>query len=184
MKKHIPNIITSVRIVLSIILFFIMDYKIPFIVVYIVAGLSDNIDGFIARKIGAVTTLGARLDTFADLIMFAAAITVTLTWYAFPPFIWIILWCIVGVRVLNLLIGAIKFKKFISIHSVLNKATGVLLFLTPVILSFWAGNAYPLIVEIIAVLATLEELLMLCMMKEPDWDALWIFSLRKNKISP
>lgn len=51
MKKHIANIITSCRILCSIIMMFFPVFSIMFYIMYLLCGLTDMIDGTIARKI-------------------------------------------------------------------------------------------------------------------------------------
>ena len=71
MKKNIPNIITAVRIIGAAVLLFVEPLVVPFYVIYTLCGLSDAIDGFVARLIGAESALGAKLDSVADLMFYA-----------------------------------------------------------------------------------------------------------------
>ena len=68
MKKYIANIITGSRIAFSLPLLFIPISSVWFYTLYIFCGLSDMIDGTIARKTGAVSKFGARLDTVSDFV--------------------------------------------------------------------------------------------------------------------
>jgi hypothetical protein len=65
------NIITGIRIVLSIALMFCPALSPSFYALYIVAGFSDMIDGAVARKTGTVSEFGSRLDTGADIVFVA-----------------------------------------------------------------------------------------------------------------
>ena len=71
--NNIPNYITLVRLILSVLLFFITNYWILFLVIYFVCGISDVLDGFLARKFKWQTKTGARLDSLADFTFFFAA---------------------------------------------------------------------------------------------------------------
>ena len=62
------NTITFFRIAVSIVLLFCPAFSPPFYVFYIAAGLSDMLDGFVARKTDTVSKFGARLDTIADFV--------------------------------------------------------------------------------------------------------------------
>ena len=62
------NIITGIRIVLSVALLFCPALSTTFYVLYIAAGFSDMIDGAVARRIGTVSELGSRFDTIADIV--------------------------------------------------------------------------------------------------------------------
>ncbi len=68
MKKYIANIITGSRVAFSLLLLFISLSSVWFYILYLFCGLSDMIDGAIARKTGTVRKFGAKLDTIADFI--------------------------------------------------------------------------------------------------------------------
>lgn len=75
MLKHIPNILTVFRIILvPVFLYFILtgEYHIA-AAVFITAGLTDGVDGFIARRYNARTKLGTALDPFADKFLLVSA---------------------------------------------------------------------------------------------------------------
>lgn len=67
MTKHIANILTSCRILGSILLLFFPTFSVEFYIIYIFCGFSDMTDGTIARKTNSVSRFGSRLDTVADL---------------------------------------------------------------------------------------------------------------------
>ena len=68
MKKHIANIITSSRIVLSLPLILIPLTSAWFYVLYLLCGLSDMVDGTVARRTSSASDFGARLDTLSDFV--------------------------------------------------------------------------------------------------------------------
>ena len=70
-KNLIPNGITSIRIILlPIILYaYFSDYKFIAISIFIVAVLTDVIDGYFARKLDSNTFLGVYFDVTADFIL-------------------------------------------------------------------------------------------------------------------
>ncbi|MCL2089151.1 MAG: CDP-alcohol phosphatidyltransferase family protein [Oscillospiraceae bacterium] len=69
---NIPNILSGIRILLVPVLvvsFFMTPEGVPMIVpaiILIISGVTDWLDGYIARKIGAITELGKILDPLAD----------------------------------------------------------------------------------------------------------------------
>lgn len=72
---NIPNILTIIRILLTP-FFVILLLKDSFgyaLAVFAIAGISDALDGFIARYYNQRTILGAYLDPIADKILIAAA---------------------------------------------------------------------------------------------------------------
>jgi CDP-diacylglycerol--glycerol-3-phosphate 3-phosphatidyltransferase len=68
---NLPNQLTSLRLLLSVIMFgFITrDYYLTSFVLFIIAAGTDWLDGYYARKYGQVTTLGRILDPFADKVI-------------------------------------------------------------------------------------------------------------------
>jgi cardiolipin synthase len=77
-KMTVANLITSIRIILTpiFVIFLINDRFLPALVVFILAGLSDGADGFIARVFNQKTKVGAYLDPLADKILLVAAFVV------------------------------------------------------------------------------------------------------------
>ena len=73
--KHIPNILTAIRILLvPVFLYFILtgEYTTA-AAIFIAAGITDGIDGFIARRYNVRTELGALLDPAADKFLLVSA---------------------------------------------------------------------------------------------------------------
>ncbi|MDZ4821581.1 MAG: CDP-diacylglycerol--glycerol-3-phosphate 3-phosphatidyltransferase [Planctomycetota bacterium] len=68
---NIPNQLTSLRLLLSIVLFVLIEYEyfLAAMVVFMVAAGTDWLDGYWARKYGQVTTLGRILDPFVDKVI-------------------------------------------------------------------------------------------------------------------
>ena len=87
---NLPNGITLLRILCSLVLLFCMPLSLPFYVLYAAAGLSDIFDGFIARKTNTSTQFGAKLDTFADIVFTAVALIKILPILKLP--VWVIAW--------------------------------------------------------------------------------------------
>lgn len=73
---NLPNAITISRLVLAIVLFALIDidgwWRLS-AVLFIIAALTDILDGFLARKYGQVTVLGRILDPFVDKIIICGA---------------------------------------------------------------------------------------------------------------
>ena len=138
---NLANFITIIRILCSLALLFFMPLSLPFYALYTAAGLSDIFDGWIARKTNTATEFGAKLDTFADIV-FAAVVLLKLLPILAPP-VWIIVWVgvIALIKLVNIVIGFIRQKEFISVHSVMNKVTGGLLFVFPLTLT-WIDLRY------------------------------------------
>lgn len=135
------NFITSARILCSLALLFCTPLSLPFFVFYAVAGLSDIFDGWIARKTNTATKFGAKLDTIADLVFTVFCLIKLMPILNIP--IWLYIWIavITFIKAANIAAGYIRQKEFISVHSVINKLTGGLLFVFPLTLT-WIDLRY------------------------------------------
>ena len=136
MKKHIANIITGSRIIFSFPLLFVPLSSAWFYVFYLFCGITDMIDGTTARKTGTVSQFGARLDTAADLVFVFVCLIKILPLMQIPVWLWGWIALIALIKMLNIALILARKKKLIAIHSVLNKTTGLALFLLPLTSSF------------------------------------------------
>jgi len=71
----VPNMITTLRIILTpiFVIYIINDELITGLVILIITGLSDGIDGLVARLFNQKSKLGAYLDPLADKIILISA---------------------------------------------------------------------------------------------------------------
>ena len=136
MIKHIANIITGCRILGSAFLLVVPAFSKEFYILYILCGFSDMMDGTIARKTNSTSELGAKIDTAADLVFVAVSLIKILPAIYIPG--WLYAWgaAIAIIKIGNIIWGYVSEKQFISIHTIMNKVTGMLLFLLPLTLSF------------------------------------------------
>ena len=125
------NTITFFRIAVSIVLLFCPVFSPAFYAFYIAAGLSDMLDGFVARKTDTVSKLGARLDTIADFVLVVVCLIKLLPVLRIPAWLYIWIGIIALIKVVNIISGFVVQKRFVAVHSVMNKASGFLLFLLP-----------------------------------------------------
>lgn len=165
---NVPNVITSLRILGSAALLFIEPFSAVFYIVYTFSGFSDVLDGFIARRAGLTSQLGARLDSIADLIFYAVMVLRVFPrlWATLPGWIWIMTLSVVAVRAIAYITAAIKFKRFSSMHTYMNKATGAAVFCVPYFLLLPCAVELCFLACCIAAVSSLEELLMHLFSKE------------------
>ena len=157
MKKHLANIITSLRIMGSVVLLLFDISSFPFYITYLLCGFSDMIDGAIARRMGAVSKLGARLDTVADFIfMFACSLKI-LPIMNIPIWLWVWTIIVALIKIFNITLIFVRKKRLISIHSVLNKITGFALFLLPLSLTFVETTYSVATICVLATIASTQE---------------------------
>ncbi len=130
------NLITGIRIVCSIALLFCPVFSPAFYVLYITAGLSDMADGAVARKTGTVSAFGSKFDTAADFVLVAVCLIKLIPVIHVPA--WLFIWIIViaVIRALNLISGYVMRKEIVVLHTMMNKLTGILLFVLPLTLTF------------------------------------------------
>jgi CDP-diacylglycerol--glycerol-3-phosphate 3-phosphatidyltransferase len=93
--KHLPNLITGLRLVLALFMFFalagaaLLSDRLPpetqfalerwAFFAFVVAGLTDFVDGWVARRLHAETIWGAILDPIADKVLVCGAVLGLLT---------------------------------------------------------------------------------------------------------
>ena len=157
MKKHIANIITGSRIVFSLLLLFIPLSSALFYIFYLFCGLTDMIDGTVARKTGADSNFGAKLDTVSDFVFMAVCVVKLLPNINISVWLWIWIAIIAIVKVINIVMGFIRRKKLVALHTFLNKITGLLLFLLPLTLQFIVPTYSFAVVCTIATIAAIQE---------------------------
>ena len=157
MKKHVANIITGSRILFSLPLLLLSPLSTWFCALYILCGLTDMIDGAAARRTGAVSKFGARLDTVADFIFVLVCLVKLLPLMRLPVWLWVWALLIALVKIVSCAVFFIRRKRMISVHSVLNKMAGFALFLFPLSWGF-AEPAYSAIaVCLLANAAAIQE---------------------------
>ena len=159
--RCLPNCITGMRIAGSIFLAFLSPLSASFWAVYLLCGISDMLDGWLARRLHAQSRIGAALDSTADLLFVLCAGVRLLLLIVAQLDVWAV-WIAAGLAAVKLsayAVGAVRYRRFAALHTMLNKLTGAALFLLPLFL--WSGGFQTLcaLVEAIALAAAVEELL-------------------------
>ena len=151
------NIITGCRMLFSILLFFVTAFSPWFYSLYLICGVTDMVDGAIARKTNTVSELGSRLDTLADLLFTAVCLVKLLPAVELPPWLWLWIAVIAGIKAVNFLSGFLLQGKFVAEHTIMNKTAGLLLFLLPLTLSFIDLSKSAAVVCVVAAFAAVQE---------------------------
>ena len=128
--KRLPNVISVLRIAGSISLLFCDVKGWPFWSLYVLCGLSDILDGWLARRLHAETEAGAILDSVSDIVFVACCAIRLLPVLEIPAWLWIWAGVIVIIKMVNQISALFVYKRFCFLHTVANKLTGLLLFLT------------------------------------------------------
>ena len=115
------------------------------------------IDGTIARKTRTVSDFGAKLDTVSDLVFVLVCGVKILPLIHIPVWLWVWIGIIAMIKIFNIALVFIRKKKLISVHSMLNKTTGLALFLLPPTLTFIESTYSVTIVCVLATMAAIQE---------------------------
>ena len=147
----LPNLLSIFRLVAAPLLIYLAWYGRHnyFLILLAISLVTDAIDGFIARKLGIVSDLGAKLDSLGDLaIYFSVPLC---AWWLWPEIIireiFFVLLAI-GAYCLPILISFVKFGEMSSYHTLATKIEAVLISIAVFIL-FIADIAWPFRVAVI-----------------------------------
>lgn len=157
--KNIANLITLLRIVLAAAMLFLRPFSFAFWLCYFLAGLSDGIDGWIARRFHLQSDTGAKLDSIADLILAAAITIVVFTHIQIPAWVWLLICLTAMLRIISYGIGFYKYHTFSALHTYLNKFTGCFILMFPLLTLFFRPNFIFSVTCCFAVISAIEELL-------------------------
>lgn len=162
-ETHHPNaadIFTAFRMAGTLVLAFLQPFSPEFFWVYALAGLTDVLDGWIARKTKTASDFGAKLDSIADLLFYTMILFQIFPSLCstLPAGIWYAVTVIVMIRVSAYLLAAVKYRQFVSLHTYLNKLTGIAVFMVPFLFMTPYAIGYCWAVCAVAVAAALEEL--------------------------
>ena len=153
--KHIPNTLSVFRFLGALCLLFCQPAGAAFWVIYGFCGVSDMVDGYLARRLNAESQAGAVLDSVADICFVACCVIRLLPVLLIPTWLWIWAGIIVAIKIINQISALIVCKRFCFPHTKANKLTGLLLFLS-VPMTFW--SIIPLaFVAVVATFAAIQE---------------------------
>ncbi|MDO4500273.1 MAG: CDP-alcohol phosphatidyltransferase family protein [Erysipelotrichaceae bacterium] len=163
----LPNAITSFRIIGAILIIFIDPKTASFFMVYALAGLSDAIDGFVARKTNSVSEFGSKLDSVADLLFYSIMFFKMLPYLkeSLSHEIWYCVGIIFIMRIIVYLVVAIRNKEFHSPHTYLNKASGFMMYLLPFVTFTKYIPSYAWALIGICAVAAIDEVLIILFKK-------------------
>jgi len=153
--RHLPNAISLLRVAGSISLLFCDVMGWLFWALYALCGISDMVDGWLARKLHAESKTGAVLDSVSDIVFVAFCAIRLLPVLEIPVWLWSWAGVIVFIKMVNQVSALAVCKRFCFPHTWANKLTGFLLFLV-VPTMFW--SMIPIsIVAAIATFAAVQE---------------------------
>ena len=155
--KHIPNILSASRIAWCLPLLLVDAMTVSFWVLYVIAGTTDMLDGFLARRWGVDSKFGARLDSLADFIFVLAVGYKLFPWLKLPAALWMMTGVIALVKASNAVSSYVVKHRIAFLHTKANKLTGFLLFIGMMTIgqSYFIPVAW--VIACIALFAAIQE---------------------------
>jgi len=155
--KHIPNLLSMSRIALCLPLLLVDAMTLPFWVLYLIAGTTDMLDGFLARRWGVESKFGARLDSLADFVFVLAVGYKLFPWLKLPATLWMMTGLIALVKIINAICSYVVKHRIEYLHTKANKVTGFLLFIGVMTIgqSYFVPVAW--MISCIALFAAIQE---------------------------
>lgn len=143
MKIGVACFISLTRIILSPFIYFFLSTNNRVLLIYaiIIGGLTDLLDGFVARKLKETSDFGAKVDSFADFTYYFSFVAWFFKEYfaLYPAHFYTVILPIMLI-VLAYFITFIRFGKFASFHLYSMKTSAVLGYFTVVYSAFFGIN--------------------------------------------
>ena len=155
--KHLPNAISALRFLGAVCVLFFGVESCAFWVIYFLCGLSDMADGYLARKLGCESKVGAMLDSLADLVFVVCCCFKLIPAVEFPKWLWIWGGVIVATKIINQISALVMYKKCIFPHTIANKVTGILLFVGAPLTVFLESTVPIIIIAVVATFSAIQE---------------------------
>lgn len=168
MRFSAADLLSLSRIPLSLLLFAVEPLSLEFLAIYSLCGLTDILDGYVARMTGTSTAYGRSLDSLADAwlaVILLLCLIPHLEWEA-----WMVVWisAIAAVRLVALGAGTGRFGTPAFMHTYLNKTAGVFLALSPFLLVLLGLMPAVVLVCGVTSVSALEYLYINCSAKDFD----------------
>ena len=124
---------------------------------YLITGITDMLDGFLARRWGVESKFGARLDSLADMVFVIAVGAKLFPWLKLPTALWVMIGLIALVKNVNAVSAYVVNHKIEFLHTKANKLTGFLLFAGVMTIgqSFFIPVAW--VIACVALFAAIQE---------------------------
>lgn len=174
------NVITASRIVCAVILFFFNDINGAFLAIYAYCGVSDLIDGPIARKTNKTSNVGALLDTIGDVATYVALAKILLAKHLVPS--WAVIWYVAAAAGIlsGGLVAVVRFRRFFVVHSLFGKIMGFFAFMMP--FAYYAKLLIPCFAAICAsaTVSAAETVFITVKADDPEHAAISVIGLYRS----
>ncbi len=173
-RKNLANFITSFRIPFSLCMIFYPVLSKGYFIFFTLSGLTDVADGIIARKLGIKSEFGAKLDSVSDLVFYIIACAKLVPYLAvnMRRSLWVMLFTVLSLRIFLYIFAFIKYSRFLSHHTYLNKATGVCIFLTIYLIPLLKDKSEIIffLTGLVGILAVSEEIFIVAISDREESD--------------
>lgn len=170
--RHVPMALVALRCLIAVLLVIdALDGKtgLWFVIGFAIAGISDMLDGMVARRYKVVSTIGSAMDGYADAFLYTCI--VFCIWRVHPEIIksfFIPVLTIGATQVISWLISLFKYSKITSYHTFGAKVWAVTLFVaTFSIFAFNYAGVFLWIAIIVGVASNIED--MMITLVTPYW---------------
>ncbi len=181
-KSSLPNLVTGIRVICALFLLFLPPFSLVFFVVYALAGASDLLDGYLARRFNVISHFGATLDSIADLTFFAIVFIVVYPYLDWQAWLIAAIAIVVVIRLASLLVGYIKFQEFAFLHSYANKLAGFSVFCFPFLCFIFDFKLPTIYLAAVGLISAIEELIINIISKKIQKNITTIFALKKEDL--
>jgi CDP-diacylglycerol--glycerol-3-phosphate 3-phosphatidyltransferase len=179
----IPNILSFSRLALVPVLIVLAYFSRAqeFLVILAISLLSDVFDGYLARKLNQVSELGAKLDSWADVLTYSCMIF-GLYWI-WPELFAQQVWFLVAAALSFVVPVAYAFSKFgeyPSYHTLGAKTAAVLMAPAFYLLTLMGADLFFNAVIVFHIIVAFEEMAITSVLTQPRSNVPSIFSLKGN----
>lgn len=182
---NLPNLVSFIRILLAPVLFYFAFNQEPvwFLAALMFSGFTDVLDGFLARTLHQVTTLGSRLDSWGDFTIYTTM--AICAWILWPDIVAeeLISYVVIVISITSpVIVGLLKFRTITSYHTWTVKVAVVVTFVGYILL-FAGWLDWPFrVAAVFCAVAALEEIAITLLIHHEHVDVRTIWAaLKYNK---
>jgi len=184
MSMNIPNLLSLFRIVAAPFLLLAGWFEMPtlFFILFGLMLLSDVLDGMIARMLNQTSELGARLDSYGDILTYLS--TPVAAWWLWPDLLKGELYYIIAAIIIYILpavFALLKFGKLASYHTWITKISAVLMSAGVVVLLGFENNFLFHIAIYFLVIEMVENIAITLILREQKSDIYSIWHVWKER---
>lgn len=182
---NLPNLVSFIRILLAPVLFYFAFTQEPvwFLAALMFSGFTDVLDGFLARTLHQVTTLGSRLDSWGDFTIYTTM--AICAWILWPDIVAeeLISYVVIVISITSpVIVGLLKFRTITSYHTWTVKVAVVVTFVGYILL-FAGWLDWPFrVAAVFCAVAALEEIAITLLIHHEHVDVRTVWAaLKYNK---